>query len=77
MMMFRRQLMTEDVACCVQSDTANDAAVGMKDLGIGAVPVVDAAETMRLVGIITDRDLVLRVMAAGKQARDGSHRKEN
>lgn len=69
-MMLCRQLMTEDVVCCVQSDTAHDAALRMMDFGIGAVAIVDSAETMQLVGIITDRDLVLRMMAAGKQARD-------
>ena len=34
--------------------------------GIGAVPVVDSQASPRLVGIVTDRDIVLRVVAAGQ-----------
>jgi CBS domain-containing protein len=36
----------------------------MRDHDIGAVPVVDSRETMVLVGVITDRDLALRHVAA-------------
>lgn len=41
----------------------------MKRHDIGSVPVVDGEETKRLLGIVTDRDLALKVVAAGLEAR--------
>ena len=43
-----------------KDDNAYEAAVKMKDADIGAIPVVDGDQ---LVGIVTDRDLVLRGIA--------------
>ena len=45
------------------------AAQAMKAQDIGAVPVVDSRETKKLVGIVTDRDLALKVVAEGRDPR--------
>jgi CBS domain-containing protein len=36
---------------------------------IGSIPVIDNDETQKLVGIVTDRDLVLKVIAKGQDAK--------
>ena len=41
----------------------------MKAQDIGSVPVVDSHETKKLVGIVTDRDLALKVVAEGLDSR--------
>ena len=60
------QIMTPDPACCTPESTARDAAVLMKEHDCGSVPVVERLETRRLVGTVTDRDLAVRGLAAGK-----------
>src|ERR1700681_4509480 len=58
-----RDLMTSDPACCVPRDTVVTAAMIMKNHNVGSVPVVLDRELMRVVGMITDRDITLRVVA--------------
>ena len=55
--------MTQNVEV-VQSDaTIQEAAVKMRDVNVGAIPVVNGKE---VVGMITDRDIVVRGTAAGR-----------
>lgn len=56
-------IMTTDPAFCQQSDTVVVAAKLMKAHNIGALPVVGNLHQRTLVGIVTDRDLALRVIA--------------
>jgi CBS domain-containing protein len=58
--------MTPDPACCTPDSTAQDAASLMKEHDCGSIPVVERLETLRLVGTVTDRDLAIRGLAAGK-----------
>jgi CBS domain-containing protein len=62
-------VMSKDLTCCLPKDTAQMAAQSMKTQDIGAVLVVDSQETKKLVGIVTDRDLALKVVAAGLDPR--------
>lgn len=62
-------VMTKDLTCCVPTDTVHVVAQSMKARNVGAVPVVDSHELKNLVGMVTDRDLALRVVAAGLDAR--------
>lgn len=55
--------MTRDVRIASPSQTLLDAARIMAELDIGILPV---AENDRLVGMITDRDIVVRGLAAGR-----------
>lgn len=67
-----RDLMTEDPSCCLPSDPVNKAAQLMKTEDVGAIPVVDDHKTRQLIGIVTDRDLALNVIAAGRNAQNTS-----
>jgi CBS domain-containing protein len=58
------EIMTKDPTCCLGTDTVDKVAQIMKSEDVGAVPVVESQQTKRLVGIVTDRDLALRVVAA-------------
>lgn len=60
-----RDIMTEKVETCSLLDNVYEVAVKMKDLNVGAIPIVDQE---RLVGMITDRDIVLRCMAEKQPA---------
>jgi CBS domain-containing protein len=57
--------MTRDPVSCVPGDTVIRVAQIMKQQDVGSVPVVDG-ESRRLVGIVTDRDLVVKVLAEGR-----------
>jgi CBS domain-containing protein len=58
--------MTKDPACVVPTDTVVRAAQLMKGEDIGPVLVVKDKDERKLVGIVTDRDITLKVVAAGK-----------
>ncbi|MCM3768555.1 CBS domain-containing protein [Neobacillus niacini] len=55
-----RDIMTNDVECCTLLDNVYEVAVKMKELNVGAIPIVDQD---KLVGMITDRDIVIRGVA--------------
>lgn len=59
------EMMTEQVDSCSLLDNVYEVAVKMKDLNVGAIPIVDED---KLVGMITDRDIVLRCIAEKKPA---------
>lgn len=59
-----RELMTSDVRCVDSADTVLDAARRMAELDVGALPI--CGQDNRLKGMITDRDIVVKVLAAGK-----------
>lgn len=56
--------MTTDVESIDENATALDAAHKMKELDVGALPICGTDE--RLKGMITDRDIVVSVLAEGK-----------
>jgi CBS domain-containing protein len=59
-----KEIMTKDPECLRGDDTARRAAQVMRDSDCGCVPIVDDAG--KVVGIVTDRDLAVRGIAAGK-----------
>jgi CBS domain-containing protein len=62
-----KEIMTKDPACCLPGDTVDQAAQLMKDEDVGPVPVVADQQTKRLLGIVTDRDLAVKVVAEARQ----------
>lgn len=60
-----KELMTRDVRLLSPQDTLRNAARHMRDDDIGSLPVADGD---RLVGYLTDRDLVIRGLAEGRDA---------
>jgi CBS domain-containing protein len=62
------ELMTKDPVCCLPESTVADAARLMKRENIGPIPVIENEQTRKLVGIVTDRDLALKIVAEGRDA---------
>ncbi len=60
-------VMTKPVQCIDVDVSLVDAAEMMRTLDIGALPI---AEAERLAGIITDRDIVVRAVADGRNTAD-------
>jgi len=60
-----RDVMTKDVTCCTPNDSVKAAAEMMKQENVGPIPVVDSQQTKKLIGIVTDRDLAIKVVGAG------------
>lgn len=58
-----REIMSANVECVTRQDSLTRAAQLMKQADIGAVPVVESQDSMRLVGVITDRDITVRHVA--------------
>ncbi len=65
------EVMTREPACCEPGESIVRAAQLMKTEDIGAVPVVESSAGRRLVGIVTDRDIVVKVLA-GSVRIDGA-----
>jgi CBS domain-containing protein len=59
-----RDIMTPDPAVCSPNMTLDEVAQLMLHNDCGEIPVVDTAD--QLIGVITDRDIVCRVVAEGK-----------
>jgi CBS domain-containing protein len=59
------EVMTPSPTCCHPDHTTVDAAELMQREDVGLVPVV-AANSTKLIGVLTDRDIVLNVVAAGR-----------
>jgi CBS domain-containing protein len=68
MAMKANELMTKNPACVTPQTTAQEAASTMDREDVGSLPVVESRESMRLVGIVTDRDLALRILGRGESA---------
>ena len=62
-----REIMTKDLATVTLQDNVYEVAVKMRDWNVGVIPVVDEKEDV--IGIITDRDIVIRGLA---EKREGS-----
>lgn len=60
------EVMTKNVTTCDPETVIRDVADMMEDENVGSIPVVDNG---RLVGLITDRDIVCRVIAEGLDSR--------
>lgn len=59
-----RDIMNHSAECVGENDTLADAARKMRDLGVGALPI--CGEDDRLHGILTDRDIVIKCLAEGR-----------
>ena len=63
-----RDIMSSDCTCVGESDSVLDAARRLAELDVGSLPI--CGDDNRLKGMITDRDIVVRVLAAGKDPGD-------
>jgi CBS domain-containing protein len=60
------EVMTPAPRCCVVEDSVVRAAELMKEENVGSIPVVEDTGSKKLIGIITDRDIVLNVVASNR-----------
>jgi CBS domain-containing protein len=61
-----RDIMTGGVQCVQEDETILDAAKIMDQLGVGAVPICGSDNRLQGKGMLTDRDIVIKVLAQGK-----------
>lgn len=59
-----RDIMSSDCECIGENDSAQAAAKKLKELGVGAMPI--CGEDDRLKGVVSDRDIVVNVIAEGR-----------
>ena len=59
-----RDVMTSECECIGENETVQDAAKKLKDLNVGSMPI--CGEDDRLKGMLTDRDIVVKVIAEGQ-----------
>lgn len=59
-----RDIMTEGCECIGENQTVLEAARKLADLDVGALPI--CGEDERLKGMLTDRDIVVKALAKGK-----------
>lgn len=60
------EVMTKNPVSALPTDTVVNVAQLMKERDIGPVPIVEDKVTKKLIGIVTDRDLALKVVAEGR-----------
>ena len=60
-----KEIMTPNPVTLTPDDTIVHAAEVMRVRGLGMIPVVDGTSKLRLLGVITDRDIAIRCTAAG------------
>ncbi|UQU67275.1 CBS domain-containing protein [Couchioplanes caeruleus] len=63
-----REIMTPDVTCVGEKETVAQAAHKMAELGVGSLPI--CGEDNRLKGMVTDRDIVVKVLARDRNPAD-------
>ena len=63
-----KDLMTSNPSVVTPETSVQDAARLMQREDTGVLPVVESQQSLRLIGMITDRDLALRVVAEGKMS---------
>jgi CBS domain-containing protein len=61
-----REIMTKDPRVVTPDTSVQEAAQMMKTEDTGVLPVVEASTSRRLVGVLTDRDIAIRVVAEGR-----------
>jgi CBS domain-containing protein len=67
--MLVKDVMAKDLTFCTPEETVAEVAKLMKSADVGAIPVVQDKSSRKLVGIVTDRDIVISLVAAGKDPK--------
>lgn len=63
-----QDVMTRDPSTVTPDASAREAARIMKEEDVGIVPVVEGKGSRQLIGVVTDRDLAVRLVAEGRDA---------
>ncbi len=57
-------------SCCTPKESAAQAARAMRDSGCGCAPIVENRENLKLVGVVTERDVCCSVVADDRHGAD-------
>lgn len=60
------EVMTKNPVSALPTDTVVNVAQLMKERDIGPVPIVEDKISKKLIGVVTDRDLAMKVVADGR-----------
>lgn len=63
------EVMTENIVCCQPDYLVEKVAQLMQSENVGSIPVIENKQTQKLVGIVTDRDLAIKIIAKGQDAK--------
>ena len=63
------EVMTKNPICCLPNDIVSKVAQLMKSKDIGPVPIIENEQSKKLVGVVTDRDLALKIVAEGRDPK--------
>jgi CBS domain-containing protein len=65
-------VMTKNPVCSLPSDGVVKVARLMQSKDIGSVPIIENEQTKKLVGMVTDRDLALKIVAKGRDPKSAT-----
>jgi CBS domain-containing protein len=65
-----REIMTTDPACCTADASLEEVAKAMVEHDCGEIPIVRSSSDKSLLGVVTDRDIVCRLVALGRNPVD-------
>ena len=65
-----RDVMTNDPACCTPDTSLRDVARLMVENNCGEIPVCESKSSRHVHGVVTDRDIVVRTVAKGRNPLD-------
>jgi len=65
-----REIMTTDPACCTADASLEEVAKAMVEHDCGEIPIVRSSSDRSLLGVVTDRDIVCRLVAQGRNPVD-------
>ena len=60
-----REIMTTDPACCTADASLEEVAKAVVEHDCGEIPIVRSSTDKSLIGVVTDRDIVCRLVAQG------------
>jgi CBS domain-containing protein len=60
-----KEIMTADPFCCTADTSLEEVAKAMVEHDCGEIPIVRTSKDRTLVGVVTDRDIVCRLVAQG------------
>jgi len=63
------EVMTKNPVVCLPEDLASKVAQIMKREDVGPIPIVENQQSRKLVGMVTDRDLAMKMVAEGRDVR--------
>jgi len=65
-----REIMTTNPACCTADASLEEVAKAMVEHDCGEIPIVRSSSDRSLLGVVTDRDIVCRLVAQGRNPVD-------